>query len=180
MRPVSKIAYLMNRLTIFLIIVILNGSTCLSQSLDTQTLDSLSNKHDLLYTDKHGNYMGCGFAAECTDLQVVFYEVVLDKEKRKIKARGRVISRGFTLPKDTTGAAPTAIFLAQAKGDKLFKVRYLTQSYLRDNKDTHENIFPFETGDFEIDFEFKNVDRLYFNCPLYRPKEYNIGLLLKQ
>jgi hypothetical protein len=179
MEPICKIAFLMNRCT-FLIIVSFKWSICLSQTIDTQILDSLSNKHDLYYTDKHGNYMGCGFAMECTNLQVVFYEVALDKEKRRIRARGRVISRGFTIPNDTTGAAFSAIYLAQPKGNKLFKVRPLVQAYLREKKDTHPNTFPFETGDFEIDFEFQSKDRLYFDSPMYRPKEYNIGLLLKQ
>src|ERR1700733_4327983 len=102
--------------------------------------------------------MGCGFAMECTNLQVVFYEVALDKEKRRIRARGRVISRGFTIPNDTTGAAFSAIYLAQPKGNKLHKVKYISKGYLRDKKDTHEKTFPSETGDFEIDFEFQSKD----------------------
>jgi hypothetical protein len=179
MEPISKIAFLMNRCT-FLIIVSFKWSICLSQTIDTQILDSLSNKHDLYYTDKHGNYMGCGFVIECDLMSVVFYEFVLDKEKRMIRAKGRVIFPGATFPKDTVGAAFSAIYLAQPKGNKLHKVKYISKGYLRDKKDTHEKTFPYETGDFEIDFEFQSKDRLYFDSPMYRPKEYNIGLLLKQ
>jgi hypothetical protein len=139
-------------------------------------MDSLVNKHDLLYTDKKGNAMGCGFAVECPTMDIFFYEIVLDKTTNRIRAKGRIIY-GAVLP-DTSGVFGY-IYLARPSHQHLSQVRVLSKSYLRHRNDTHENAFPFQMGDFQIDFRFNKKDRLYFDSPMYRPREYKIGLLLK-
>lgn len=142
-----------------------------------EAMDSLGNIHDLMYLDKNGDELGCGTAIECPGMAVAFYEISLDKKTNRLRITGRTHVAGSITDEDTIGV-PGEIFIAQPKGNKLTKIRYLSRAFDR-YKDTHGNNFPFQSGDFQLDFQFTPNDRLYFNSPLTRPREYNIGLLLQ-
>jgi hypothetical protein len=165
----------MNTFHFVSLIVLLFCYRSYGQNIDTSRLSKLCNDHYLPYIDKKGKLLGCGYAAECSGMKIIFYEVNLDKTKNRIKIRGKIIEP--VIVDDTVGVY-SFIFLAQPENNLLHKIRPLTPSYDRLKSDTHEDKFPFQNGDFIIDSEFSSKDRLYFNTPWYRPIEYNIGALI--
>ena len=99
-------------LLLFLSCVIFQ-SFSVAQEINSNILEKLKNKHDLLYGRQGEFLLGCGEALECGKMQVIFYHFNLNKKKKMVRIEGRVINPAII--NDSDGVF-CHIFLAQVRG----------------------------------------------------------------
>jgi hypothetical protein len=150
---------------------------CYSQTVDTAPLNKLSISGNLPYTDSSGNLLGCGGKLGCFTKAVIFYNFRIDKKKKEVIAHGRVIDHH--IERDTIGEY-NFIFLARIYHDTLQNIRVFEPTYSRTSDDSHEDRFPYRTGDFYLKFTFTEEDNLFFDNPASKPIMYKIGKLLSK
>jgi hypothetical protein len=137
-----------------------------------------------LYKDAQGHDVGCKLNLECKGIDIVVYSTSLDLKKKTIHLTGRIYSlasrhdsvKGKYI--DTLGIPSVRIQTAEPKRGKLKFKTAPVHSYSREDP-PKKNIFPHRIGDFQVTFEFKENDRLYFIDSRFELVEYNIGKLLK-
>lgn len=164
----------MKKKSIFLLQMLFLSNICKSQELDSTTINGLINK-EIPYVNKNGKPL-TELSLEAYPAKIVFYSFVLNKNKKSLKIKGRVFDPSII--GDTVGTMDY-IFLATPKKNKLIKLRDLGLTYERLLNDKHDKVFPYRTGDFRIEFSFKENEILFFNFPLNVPLEYDIGKLLE-
>ena len=143
------------------ILSILQLTTCLGfgQKIDTSMMGKIAGRRNLLYRDQNGYLMGCGNSLECSDAQVIFYCVNLDKGKKKIKIQGRIFDP--SIMHDTSGLF-SYLFLVQIHNDSPVKIRPLSESIQPSAVANDKRSFPHRAGDFVVEFSFAKNDRLFF------------------
>ena len=157
---------------IFFILIILFGKVN-AQRINNKVFQSIRTDSVKDFKDSIQKSLGCGMKLECMYFDIIFYDILLDKENSSLTMKACSYIRANE--RDTTRLANVQIMLATPVENILSKIKIIGSS----SNEKKGKGFPDRMGDFTLNFTFNKNEKLYFVHPVCHVLEFNIDSLLK-